>query len=113
MVAHGEVDPAGLRALVDSPNGPVWRMLLLVGVRIRNGAVDRCNVDTGRLRSSITGPVPASGANPTVRVGTDVDYAVYVHEGTNPHFIFPVHKRYLSWVTPAGRVFARAVAHPG
>lgn len=42
----------------------------------------RCPVDTGLLRGSITHAVEVSGAAVTGRVGTEIDYAPYVHEGT-------------------------------
>ena len=43
-------------------------------------------VDTGRLRNSITGEV-APGAMPGwARIGTNLEYAVYVHEGTRAHW---------------------------
>ena len=109
-MADSSVNLRAIQAIMHSPDGPVMKFLLRVGNRVRSGAAERCNVDTGRLRSSIQ---VVMTAEPSVRVGTDVDYAIYVHEGTQPHFIFPVNKRFLSWVTPEGRVFARAVAHPG
>lgn len=45
-------------------------------------------VDTGRLRASITTRLAASGGfargDPEAQIGTNVHYAIYVHEGT-PH----------------------------
>lgn len=41
-----------------------------------------CPVDEGRLRSSITHTVEASNEQARGRVGTNVTYAPYVHEGT-------------------------------
>lgn len=38
-------------------------------------------VDTGRLRGSITHRTEG-GNEPSVTVGTNVEYAIYVHEGT-------------------------------
>lgn len=41
-----------------------------------------CPVDDGRLRASITHAVEATPEQARGRVGTNVDYAPYVHEGT-------------------------------
>lgn len=41
-----------------------------------------CPVDDGRLRTSITHQVEASEEKANGRVGTNVEYAPYVHEGT-------------------------------
>lgn len=41
-----------------------------------------CPVDNGRLRASITHSVEATPEQARGRVGTNVDYAPYVHEGT-------------------------------
>ena len=45
---------------------------------VKDEITDLDAVDTGRLRSSIAHQVYGD----SVEVGTDVDYAVYVHEGT-------------------------------
>lgn len=64
---------------------------------------------------------PAGPRRLDILVG--VDYATYVRDGTNPHFIFPSSRQYLAFQWPAapqnmgrlpdGRVLARAVRHPG
>lgn len=41
-----------------------------------------CPVDDGRLRSSITHSVTSDASSASGRVGTNVEYAPYVHEGT-------------------------------
>lgn len=48
---------------------------------VAEGAAKRlCPVDTGRLRNSIT---HALVSRESVEVGTNVEYAIYVHEGTS------------------------------
>lgn len=42
---------------------------------------DPRRVDTGNLRNSITSE--ADGGDKTVQVGTNVEYGIYVHEGTS------------------------------
>lgn len=50
---------------------------------VAEGAAKRiCPVDTGRLRNSIT---HALMGNDSVAIGTNVEYAPYVHEGTSRH----------------------------
>jgi phage gpG-like protein len=80
---------AAIQRLVTSPNGGIYRDLLRRGLRVetqakRNlGGVDGPKrVDTGRLRASIhTSMVYVRGA-PAARVGTNVRYARWVHDGT-------------------------------
>ncbi len=48
---------------------------------VAEGAAKRlCPVDTGRLRNSIT---HALMGDDSVAIGTNVEYAIYVHEGTS------------------------------
>lgn len=54
-----------------------------IGIVAEGDAKRRCPVDTGRLRNSITHAL--DGAGKCVMVGTNVEYAVYVHEGTSRH----------------------------
>lgn len=49
---------------------------------IEADAKRNCPVDDGRLRSSITHTVEATDEQARGRVGTNVEYAPYVHEGT-------------------------------
>lgn len=51
--------------------------------RVRNEAVRRCPVDTGALAGSITVEVGTTAdGTPVARVGSNLPYALYVHEGT-------------------------------
>lgn len=63
------------------------RALEAVGIQaegdVKDEITDLDAVDTGRLRSSITHQVGGD----SVEVGTNVDYAVYVHEGTGKYAI--------------------------
>jgi phage gpG-like protein len=73
-------------------------------------------VDTGRLRSSIGTTVEATAVGPVAVVGTDVEYAIFVHEGVGIYgprgaVITPTRGRFLVF-TPRGApgpVFARSV----
>jgi HK97 gp10 family phage protein len=85
-VAKMEVmlDDAALHELLHTKSGPVGQHLFRVGKRVETAAKQYAPVDTGRLRASITTALFSVPYDPylAVRVGTDVDYAVYVHEGT-------------------------------
>lgn len=66
----------------------VYKHTFGVGVKISNAAKVRLGrsprrIDTGRLRASIkVTPFTTATGTAAVRVGTDVEYAIYVHEGT-------------------------------
>ena len=110
-----EVNPAGIEATT-GPMGLVHlKGMLVIGRRIERIAKELCPVDTGRLRSSIAARVEVEGGKPLVIVGTNVEYAIYVHEGTGIYGprgrpIEPVNAKVLAW-TPRGgsTVFARSV----
>lgn len=52
-----------------------------LGVQTR--ASDLCPVDTGRLRASITTQVTVDQVGPVARIGSNVEYAIYVEMGTS------------------------------
>lgn len=68
--------------------GRIFAHTYRLGVKIQNAAKVRLGrspkrIDTGRLRASITVTTFTwTGGIPGVRVGTNVEYAIYVHEGT-------------------------------
>lgn len=59
----------------------IARALEAVGIEAESDAANLCPVDTGRLRNSITHTIDADGK--AAIVGTNVEYALYVHEGTS------------------------------
>jgi hypothetical protein len=77
------VDLETIKQRLGYPGSPVHQNLLQRGLRVESEAKVGCPVDTGRLRVSIT-TVPAVDDDGTgyVNVGTNVDYAVFVHDGT-------------------------------
>lgn len=79
-----QFDDAQMFALLQTESGPVGRYLFATGKRVEGAAKRKVNVDTGRLRSSITTALFKVPYDPYLacRVGTDVEYATYVHEGT-------------------------------
>lgn len=104
------------RWLTRDPRGPVGRDLTRRALRVRNVARVYCPVDFGRLRSSLTYTDPQPIAEGLlVQVGTNVVYALAVHEGSGSvyapwswkvahgrgHVIPP--RRFLVNALPAGR----------
>lgn len=99
------IDPAALRDLLYSPQGPVYRDIQIQTERVRNRAISLCPVNNGRLRASITGQVLSEPSGPVGRVGTNVEYALFVHEGTGiygpkgaPYTIVPRRRKALAFV---------------
>ena len=84
-----QLDLGAVRALLTSPQGPVVRDLLRRGLLVETQAKRNLGgiggpkrIDTGRLRASIATVVVTRGGSPVVLVGTNVNYARYVHDGT-------------------------------
>jgi len=77
-------------------------------LRIQSLSQKSAPVNTGALKQSIQSRFePLRGI-----VEAMAKYAIYVHEGTRPHDIFPVNKRGLANVRK-GQFFGRHVKHPG
>lgn len=127
-------DQGGLAALLRSRSGPVAADLLRRGRRVESKAKVLCPVDQGRLRSSITHELVEVGGDLVVRIGTNVSYARFVHDGTGIYGpsrqpIRPRRSKVLAWPvrgsstrrasgrtvssrsqTRSGTAFARSVA---
>jgi hypothetical protein len=79
-----------LQYIFASPAGPTAKNLLKRGARVESrakrnlgGGVGRPKrIDTGLLRASITTNLIVRPDGLAVRVGTNVHYALYVHDGT-------------------------------
>lgn len=100
-----------LRRALNRQSDDVKRALVRTGIDVENDAKRRCPVDTGRLRSSIVHRIDGAGRVAGITVGTNVNYAWDVENGTPPHVIVPKNKRALYWPGAAHPV-AR-VNHPG
>lgn len=57
------------------------RALEAIGIEAESDAANLCPVDTGRLRNSITHVI--DGGELSTYIGTNVEYARYVHNGTS------------------------------
>ena len=56
------------------------KALEAIGIQAERDAARICPVDTGRLRNSITHTIEG-GNDPAAIIGTNVEYAQYVHNG--------------------------------
>lgn len=74
MAQHVVFEPGWEQRL----DGDIHDLLEHLGADIEADSRLGCPVDTGRLRDSLEHEVQGD----TVRVGTNVEYAVYVEEGT-------------------------------
>lgn len=108
-------DPEGLHAAMTGETSPVVRGMRRLSRRIESRAKMRAPVDTGRLRQSIgrTVDVDSSGGHVSARVFAAVDYARFVHEGTEAHVIRPRYKQALKFEQNGRTRFATVVHHPG
>ena len=71
-------------------------------------------VDTGRLRASIRVERRSFfGLRQRWTVGSDVDYAPMVNDGTKPHIIRPKRAKALRFKVGGKTVYAMVVHHPG
>lgn len=107
------LDPVAIRELLTSKDGPVGVDLQRRVLRVTNAAKKKCNVNTGRLRSSIRGSISSDAKGLVGTVGTDLDYALYVHNGTKAHRIEAKGDHPLHWSGAGGDAFAWYVDHPG
>lgn len=67
----------------DSGRQKIAETLNKKGLRIVREAKERCPVDTGRLRSSITAELIRQGDKPRVLIGSNISYAPHVEFGTS------------------------------
>jgi hypothetical protein len=102
-VAEFRLDQSQLRELLGSANGPVARDMRRRGNAVLREAKRIAPKDTATLSRSITLETHVQGGVPVVYVGSPLEYAIYVHEGTGlwskrgPRPIVPVRKKALRW----------------
>lgn len=105
----------GLQQLLKSPTGGVARALARKAIKVETIAkviiTEDGLVDTGRYRASIAWRLGRDGLGLYADVGSNLDYARFLEEGTSPHEIRPRTKQALFW-KGADHPWAR-VRHPG
>ncbi len=105
MAANVQIrlDASQVKAVLSGPNGPVWNEIHTRGRRVKAVAQRLVPVDEGRLKNSLTLEMGIVNGVPTARVGSNLDYAIYVHEGTgwwsktSPGYIRPTNAKALRW----------------
>lgn len=116
------INQAQLRQFLASPAGPVVRHVEKLTRRVANEARRQAPVDEGTLRASIQQAVTVTGTKVVGRVGSGLDYALYVHQGTGIYGpkgkpIVPIRRQYLRFEVKSGKlakgkrpvVFAKSV----
>ena len=86
VVVRNVLDEAAIRALLDSPQGGIARDLLRRGYHVQAEArrilTQAGRVDHGRLKLSIVPVLVQREGMVICEVGTDISYAMFVHNGT-------------------------------
>lgn len=77
-----KLDESGLRQILQGNDGPVFQELQRRVLKVHAAAVQNCPVDTGRLRSSIRWSMGTDSQGLVGLVGSDVEYAGYINDGT-------------------------------
>jgi len=81
-----EIDQAAVDALLTGGGSPVIAAVERGAGRGRDMAKMNLTaagrIDTGTLRNSVESVVTTDGSTITGRIGTDVEYATFIHEGT-------------------------------
>lgn len=80
-MADLEVKEDNTAKFAEEMTSAIAKALEAIGMEAQSDAANICPVDTGRLRNSITHVID-EGEKVAI-VGTNVEYALYVHEGTS------------------------------
>jgi hypothetical protein len=96
-----------VRVMMSSPVGGVSRDMFRRGQNVRSRALRLAGVDTGRLRASIHVELTQSGGVVGARIGSNVAYAAWHHEGHG--VIRPVRAKVLVFHVRGRWVFAKQV----
>jgi hypothetical protein len=95
------LNQAALKELMSGPSGLVYQDINRRTNATLRTARNKCPVDEGRLRSSLASEIRVQGSVVVGRVGTNLDYALWVHEGTGIYagrgYITPKRGKFLSW----------------
>lgn len=82
MTVRITMNEAAIAELLTGQSGPVVRQVESWTTRTTTLAKTRCPADEGILRASIDGTVRVEGLRVIGRVGSPLEYALYVHDGT-------------------------------
>jgi len=100
-MAYLVLDQQALNDLLRGPQGPVAQDIMVRTNRVLNTARRLCPVDEGTLRSSLAREMRTENNEIVGRVGSNLKYALFVHEGTGVYVgrgpITPKRARVLRW----------------
>ena len=105
---HAEFPPEELMKMVASGKRAIPRALQLMATEVWGNIGREAPTNEGRLAGSFE---LFKIDELTWRIATAVEYASYVHEGTPPHEIVPLHAQALFWEGAEHPV--KRVNHPG
>lgn len=114
--SHLVLNGPALAEVLRGPQGPVMRHMIVLGERVKNEAIRIAPRVTSNLAHHIVKRVTEKDGRPTVLVGVEnVPYAIWVHEGANPHEIRARNAPRLVffWEKVGSLVAFPVVQHPG
>lgn len=106
--AYHRLNNAEIKRLLTGRDGPVVADLTRRAIKVETAAKRNLRaagkIDTGRLLNSVTHEVYATSRGPVARIGSNLDYARHVHDGTGVYgpsgqVIRPRTARALRWPT--------------
>src|SRR5689334_13896829 len=108
MAVHHNYKPTTMHAILASPHGGLAKNMFLRATKVQALAKKNLQrppqrVKTGHMRASVViTPFLITGGYPAFRVGSNLKYARYVHDGTGifgpkHHLITPTHAQVLAW----------------
>ena len=105
-----EVNNRVIQRLLRSPAGPLARNMLTRGNRVRRAEQRNINSRSGDLSRSLSVQIVIENGGAGVRVGSDLYYARFVHDGTGIYGprqrpIRPTRKKALAFEGSRGQVF--------
>lgn len=86
-----DLHQSAINVFLRSPAGEIFRAVREIGRRVENTAKQLAPVDRGGLRASVNSRMLIEGSKVVAHVGTNMEYALFVHEGTG--LFGPRHRR--------------------
>lgn len=109
------LNEAQLQQLFRGVNGPVYQEInrITTGVWNASRGMGNVPVKNGRLKESMAKEIRIESSGVVGVVGSNLNYAVYVHEGTKPHKINAKNARALQFPIGGMMMYRQSVNHPG
>jgi hypothetical protein len=108
-----DINYTRLRYILNSPAGPVGREMKKRAEIARTFARAKVGKETGMLAMSLYIEHSTAINGQHLRIGSNLPYALYHHEGTRPHLIHARGAEVLRFTNRGRVVYARTVMHPG